>query len=145
MTATRINGNDWKRGIIGDKVIPKNMKSKWKICLENINGKSGYDWTILIGIGPNNPNNEENFYTKCWSFIADKSEIYNGKCLKYNNHSGRLKKGDIVGVIVDRQNQTLSFKVNGTDYGIAFNDIPKDDELYPTINIYPKDFSISIV
>ena len=56
------------------------------------NGKTGYDWTILIGIGPNNPNNEQNFYTKCWSFIADKSEIYNGKCIKYNNHSGRLKK-----------------------------------------------------
>ena len=67
-----------------------------------------FGWTILIGIGPDNPNNEENFYCKCWSFIVDYSHIsYKGSKYEYNNHSGRLKKGDIIEVIVDREKETL--------------------------------------
>ena len=37
----------------------------------------------------------------------------------YNNHSGRLKKEDVVEVIVDRNLGNLSFAVSGSDYGIA--------------------------
>ena len=45
----------------------------------------------------------------------------------YIGHSGRLKEGDIIEVIVDRISESLSFLVNDIDYGIAFTEIPKDE------------------
>ena len=59
----------------------------------------------MIGIGPNNPNNEEEFYKKCWNFVSSNSKlvILSKNSSEYNNHSGRLKKGDIVEVIVFRK------------------------------------------
>ena len=51
----------------------------------------------------------------------------------YNGHSGRLKEGDIIEVIIDRISGSLSFLVNDIDYGIAFTEIPKVEILYPVI------------
>ena len=145
LVATKNNGgNNWNCTIFGDKEIPKNKISKWKIKIKTDTRQST---DILIGIGPNNPNNENNFYIKCWSFISTKSILLlrSGNQTKYNNHSGRLKKGDIVEVIVDRQLGNLSFAVNGSNYGIACSDIPKEDELYPTVSIYDQNIIVEIV
>ena len=132
--------------IIGDKEIPKNKISIWKIKINNFEIKRNI-WNILIGIGPNNIKNEINFCIQCWSFICGESKL----CLKseketeYNNHSGKLKKGDIISVIVDRKSGNLSFQVNDIDYGIAFSKIPKDDILYPIISIYDENQTVEIV
>ena len=112
LIATKNNGgNKWNCTIFGDREIPKNKISKWKIKIKTDTKQS---WDILIGIGPNNPNNESNFYKKCWSFISSCSKLLlkSESSTDYNNHSGRLKKGDIVEVIVDRQLGNLSFAIN---------------------------------
>ena len=137
-------GNSFNCTIFGDREIPKNRISKWKIKIKTDTRQS---WDILIGIGPNNPNNETEFYTKCWSFISSSSKLAlkSGSSTNYNNHSGRLKKGDIVEVIVDRQLGNLSFAINGSDYGISCSEIPKEDELYPTIILYDQNLIVEIV
>ena len=56
-----------------------------------------------------------------------------------------MKKGDIIEVIVDRKNGNLSFSVNGNDYGLTFSNIPKEEVLYPTINIYEEGHKVEIV
>lgn len=91
---------------MGDKEIPKNKKSNWKIKL-NSDTQKRFD--ILIGIGPDNPNNESEFIKKCRSFVSSNSEliILSSNSKNYNNHSGRLKEGDIVEVIVDRNLENL--------------------------------------
>ena len=130
-------GNDWNCTIIGDEEIPKNKISKWKIRINNFVLKFN-SWNILIGIGPDNPNNEMNFHYKCWSFICGSSmlSIKSGSPTKYNNkNTETLKKGDIIEVIVDRKNGNLSFSINGSNYGIAYSEIPKDDILYPIVMI----------
>ena len=145
LIATKENGNDFNCTIIGEKPIPKNIKSSWKIRLNKF-GNTSYDWTIIIGIGPNNENNEKNFYNKCWSFVCDTScLIKKGENIKYFNYSGKLKNGDIVGVFVDRQEGTLSFSVNNKNYGIAFSEIPKEEELYPIVIIFPQGNIVEIV
>ena len=125
-------GDEYNCTIIGNKELPKNGISKFKIKINKIYNKN---WSILIGIGPNNPNNEFNFYNKCWSFNCQNSclSIKSGNNTKYNQHSGCLKNGDIIEVIVDRKIGNLSFKVNDLDYGIAISNLPKDDILYPVI------------
>ena len=67
------------------------------------------------------------------------------KLLNYNNHNIILKQGDIVEVIVDRKLGNLSFSVNNINYGIACTNIPKDEELYPTIVLYQEGLRFEIV
>ena len=125
-------GNGWNCIIFGDKTIPKKKISSWKIKL---NSNTAQDWDILIGIGPDKLNDKQFNYSQCWSFISSDSKIClkSGNKIIYNNHKGRLKKGDIVKVIVDRNLGNLSFEVNDINYGIACSEIPKDEILYPTI------------
>ena len=136
----------WNCTIIGDTEIPKNKLSKWKIKISNFE-ITGNIWNILIGIGPYNFNNYEPFYDHCWSFICGQSKlsIKGPFTTDYNNHSGKLKKGDIIEVIVDRKNGNLSFSVNDINYGIANCSIPKEDTLYPVVLINDQNQSIEIV
>ncbi len=148
LIATKTSGGDiWNCTIIGDKEIPKNKISKWKIRINNFEIKSN-TWNILIGIGPDNPNNEENFYYKCWSFICGCSmlSIKSGSETKYNNNkSKKLKKGDIIEVIVDRKAGTLSFSINDSNYGIAYSQIPKDGILYPIVMIHDENQIVELL
>ena len=137
LTATKNNGNgNWNCTIIGDREIPKNIKSEWKIKITNFK-IIGNAWNVLIGIGPNNPNNQMNFYTSCWTFICGQNYMcLKGKSVQINNHENKsLKMGDIIKVIVDRKLGNLSFEINGENYGIACSNIPKDDILYPIVMI----------
>lgn len=139
-------GDDWNCTIIGDKQIPKNKITKWKIKLNNFRIKSN-TCNILIGIGPENSNNKSCFYDECWTFDCGESKkiIQNKVRIKYNNNSGKLKEGDIVEVIVDRISGNLSFSVNDSDYGIACSNIPKDDTLYPIILINDENQIVEII
>ena len=56
-----------------------------------------------------------------------------------------MKKEDVVEVIVDRNLGNLSFAVNGTNYGIACSNIPKNDILYPTIILYDQNLQVELV
>ena len=147
LKASKTSNNGFNCVIIGDKEIPKDRISKWKIKInKNKNPSFGID--ILIGIGPsiikgNNPQNE------CWCILrGTESKVglrMKGKDLKYNNHNEQLKEGDIIEVIVDRKLGNLSFSLNGTNFGIACSTIPKDDILYPTIVLYEQGQNVEIV
>ena len=145
--ATKINGgNDWNCSIIGDTEIPKNKITKWKIRLNEFKMTSGNSWDVLIGIGPDNPNNITYFHHYCWSFICGESNlsIKRGDSTIYNKY-GKLKKGDVVEVIVDRINGNLSFAVNKINFGIACSNIPFDMILYPVVCINDEFESVEII
>ena len=149
LIATKKGGGDnWNCTIIGNKEIPKNKISKWKIKITNFELKGFNGWNILIGIGPDNPNNETYFHKKCWSFICGKSQI-NIKSESgtiYNNKKPtKLNKGDIIEVIVDRKLGNLSFAINGENYGIACSEIPKEDTLYPIVMINDQNQIVEII
>lgn len=146
LIATKTNGGDcWNCTIIGDMEIPKDKISKWKIKLNNFEIKYN-TWNILIGIGPNNLYNKSNFHHYCWSFICGESKlsIKSGQVSEYNKHSGSLKKGDIIETTVNRKLGTLSFAVNGKDYGIAYSKIPMEDTLYPFVMICDQNQTVEL-
>ena len=148
LIATKNNGGDnWNCTIICDKEIPKNKISEWKIKITNFQIKNN-TCNILIGIGPDNPNNKMNFYEYCWTFICGENGLIlkSGSTTKYNNHEKKsLKAGDIIKVIVDRKLGNLSFEINNENYGIACSNIPKDDILYPIVIIYNQGQIVEIV
>jgi len=146
LICTKNNGGDnWNCTIVGNKEIPKNEVSKWKIKINNFAIKSN-TWNVLIGIGPDNPNNKENFYNKCWSFICGNSQLSlkSGNHTKYKQYRS-LSKGDIIEVIVDRKLGSLYFAINGENYGIAFSEIPKDDILYPIVMLNDQNQMVEII
>ena len=132
----------WNGLIKGDKEIPKNKISRWKIKL-NSNIRKDYD-DLYIGIGTiNSKNNNDS-----WSIYSHCSDIYlnlKGNSLNYNSHKGTFKKDDVIEVIIDRITNKLSFAVNEVDFGIACSDIPKEEKLYPTILLYEKDLQVDLV
>ena len=81
--------NNLDCSIFGDKEIPKNRISKWKIKLNEIGSLN-----IIIGIGPQNPNNKINFFQDCYSFYCYDSHkiIKSTSQSDYNGHAGQLKK-----------------------------------------------------
>ena len=149
LIATKTDGgNNWNCSVIGDIEIPNFKISKWKIKINNISENCNNLWNILIGIGPDNINNDINFQRNCWSLICGRSPSklnLQSKEKSYNEHQKKLKNGDIIEVIVDRKLGNLSFAINGKNYGIACNSIPKEDKLYPVINLYDLNNSIEIL
>ena len=120
-------------------MIPANKTSRWKIKIytDKVNklNKPNDEPEIFIGIGPSNPYDEQNFYAHCWLFSTSNSMlIVNQKRYSpYKGHSGKLSKGDIVEIIVNRNLGQLSFAINGSNYGIAYSKLPKEENLYPIV------------
>ena len=144
--ATKSSGGDnWNCVIMGDKEIPKDKISKWKIKI-NENKRNQGNLDICIGIGPKSFNG--NLYDECWSICSNGSKVglYNkNSSLNYNNLNDNIKKGDIIEVIVDRKSGNLSFAINNINHGIACSNIPKEDILYPTVVFYEQGLSVEIV
>ena len=144
--ATKSSGGDsWNCIIVGDKEIPRDRISKWKIKI-NEDKKYQGNTDICIGIGPKSFNG--NLYDECWSICSkgSKAGLYNkNSSSDYNNLKDNIKKGDIIEVIVDRKSGNLSFAINNINHGIACSNIPKDDILYPVVLFYEQGLSVEIV
>ena len=145
LIATKIGENKWDCVVLGDKEIPKNRISKWKIKInKNKTHKGNID--IAIGIGPKLF--KDSLYNECWSIVSVISEIklyLKEKELYYNNLRATMKEGDIFEVIVDRKLGNLSFSVNDVNYGIACSEIPKDEILFPTVVLYERGIEVELV
>ena len=143
LIATKNSGNNaWNCIVYGDKEIPKNKVSKWRIKLNT--DISGFYSDLYIGIGPIDA--KGCLYNCCWSFKCSHSSlVFKDKSLDYNNLKGKLKKGDVIEVIVDRKLNNLSFSINGVNQGVACSQIPKEDILYPTVVIYEQNHSIELI
>ena len=147
LTATKNGRNGWNCVILGEREIPKDRISKWKIkIVKNKTIVNNQD--IYIGIGPNKF--QDSLYNECWNIYSrggdSKIQLYlKNKSSGYNNQNINLKKDDIIEVIVDRKLGNLSFAVNGFNCGIACSTIPKEDILFPTIVLYEQGISVEIV
>ena len=144
--ATKINGgNGYNCNILGNKILPKNKVSKWRIKLNT--KKSNMTWDILIGVGPSDlDQNNENLYSRTWTLICEfpAMSIQSGSPTYAFKNKSKVKEGDIVEVIVDLIKGELSFTVNDIFYGIGCK-IPLDINLSPFVLIYVEGESIELI
>ena len=139
-TVSKITGGSkWNCTAIGDKNLVKGKINKWKIQLTKINS------SIVVGIVPKDINivAEENwkkgYVTNCLNFDRHNLGVYQ-PFLNYE-----AKEGYIVEIIVNLENGELSFSVNGKDLGIFCNNIIKDIEYVPFIDIYNERNEITLL
>ena len=88
--ATRNEERGFDCTIIGNREIPKNKISKWKLKIN-----SDFNNAFIIGIGPENINKEKDFFQKCWSFDCSNCELIlkSQSYSDYNdNNKFKLKK-----------------------------------------------------
>ena len=55
-----------------------------------------------------------------WVYSTLDGKIYNGKS-KGKNYGFRLRKGDLITLLLDLVQQTLIYKINGRSLGVAFH------------------------
>ena len=147
LIATKNRGGDnFNCLVIGDKEIPKDRISRWKIRINKNKNKSKNLDDYYIGIGPKSFKG----YNDCWCLKStnDNAKVklkLKGKDSDYSNFKEDIKEGDIIEVILDRKLGNLSFAINDNNYGIACSTIPKNEELYPTILLYEQGLSVEIL
>ena len=146
LVATKNGAEGWNCIIYGDKEVPKDEISKWKIKINN-EKKFVRNMDILIGIGPKGL--KGNLFDECWSICSHVNSIIKlqlkKKLSNYGEHNEIIKAGDIIDVIFDRKLGNLSYAVNNINYGIACSAIPNEDILYPTVILYEQGLSVEIV
>ena len=71
LIATKFGESGWNCAIVGDKEIPKERISRWKIKI-NKNVSTNYN-DFYIGIGPKSF--KGSLYNECWSILSAHSKL----------------------------------------------------------------------
>jgi len=112
----------WDCNVLGNIIVNSGIHL-WKVKII----KSKFS-NIMIGVVPSDANvSHKDIYTKCGYFIkAHNSKLFSGPPYNYNNNpfcnAGRLLDETIITIKLDFNERTISFIINGTDYGVAYND-----------------------
>jgi len=105
---------------------------------------------IIIGIAPFDVNkNQANLYGSCgWYLYCNKSTLYSGPPMNFSNKAysdTALTQGSTITVKLDIDKKTISYVINGTDYGIAYQDILTDKKLSLCVVLYAPNDCVELV
>ena len=97
---------------------------------------------VMIGVAPARINKGGFNFTSCGYYMnCNDSHLFSGPPTSYNNKAygdGQLPAGAVVSVLFGadaRGRRTLSFAVDGRDLGVAYDDLPRDEDLYPAVEV----------
>jgi hypothetical protein len=98
---------------------------------------------VMIGVAPARINKEgSNYSSRGYYMNCYDSTLVSGPPTSYDRKAygnGRLRAGAVVSVLFGadaRGRRTLSFAMDGRDLGVAYDDLPRDEDLYPAVDIY---------
>ena len=98
---------------------------------------------VMIGVAPARIDKEGGNYGSCgFYFDCCDSTLWSGPPTSYEGKAygrGQLRAGAVVGVLFGADasgRRTLSFAVDGRDLGVAYADLPRDEDLYPAVEVY---------
>ena len=138
----KVSGGDkWNCSCFGDKSLIKGKINKWKIQLIKIAGGNGFVFGIIPkGININEINNQTKGYITC-SINFAKHNL--GEYKDFANL--QAKEGNIIEINADLDRGELSFSINGKNLGVFCNDIIKDVEYVPFVDIYKEESEIMLL
>ncbi|EGD75412.1 hypothetical protein PTSG_06488 [Salpingoeca rosetta] len=104
---------------------------------------------ILLGLAPSSFNRDgTSMFNQSGWFVHTNSTLYSGpptsfRGKTYDASTGRLSNGAVVDMVVDRNARTISFIVNGTNAGVAYQNVfQPTDELFPCAILYQHNDSV---
>lgn len=98
----------------------QNNICKWTIVVESL----GY--YVDVGFVKNIWDDGLYLFQAGWSFSV---------CGNGNNYRVRIKNGDVISFHLNLNNCECSLLINEHDYGISWNNLPKNVNLYPAVEI----------
>ena len=130
-TIKKINGNGgWNCTAVGNKSLIKGAINKWKIQLRKRTDG------ILFGIVPKDINIEaNNNWKKGYITNSDNFDRHNSRVHQKLN-SCTAGEGNVIEIIADLEKYEISFSLNGKDLGIFCDDIIKDIDYIPFVEIH---------
>ena len=139
-TIKKVSGStQWNCSAVGNISLINGKINKWKIQIEEMNND------IVFGIVPKNIDlnaidNWKNGYVTCSSNF-DKHNL--GICSKFAER--KAQKGSIIEIIVDLEMGKLSFSLNGENVGVFCDNIIKDIEYVPFLDIYSEGTKVRLL
>ena len=134
---TKVNGDGWT-SVIGSAPIPFDSVTSWSV---NINRNKYPNSNVLIGVAPSDVDVTSEFPCELgWYFNALDSTLCSGPPHNYSfvpyyerNQKHRI---DQVGITMDTIKGNLSFNVGYVNHGVAYEGIPLDKPLVPSVVLY---------
>lgn len=134
--------------VTGSVSVPPNRVTSWGIKVSTSREDDGNG--IFIGVAPSgiDQSKSDNVFKCGWYFDCFSSKLCSGPPHEYwYRDYGRsyVRTEDVVGVVVDTEKGVLSFALNGTDLGTAYEGIPLDKPLVPCVLLKNCNDSVELV
>ena len=141
-TVKKVSGGDkWNCSCFGDKSLIKGKINKWKIQLIKIAEGNLFVFGIIPkGININEIDNWKKGYITC-SINFAKHNL--GEYKDFANL--QAKEGNIIEINADLDRGELSFSINGKNLGVFCNNIIKDVEYVPFVDIYKEESELMLL
>ena len=126
--------------IVGNTSLPLRRVVSWSVKVSNSREDNGFG--ICIGVAPFDVDQNQDdprhsgWYFDCFTSTLTSGHPHNVEEKLYGPRKWEgeyVHTGDSVGLVMDTAKGTLSFVLNGVNYGAAFEGIPLDKPLVPCV------------
>ena len=134
--------------IIGDVPLQAGKSASWKIKLLNItNPKCAFVGVIPADVDQNTDEcfRRRGWHIRCSDLTLSSGPPHDYRDKRYLERTRKVARFDSIGVEMDMGKGTLSFFVNGENLGVAYERIPLDEPLVPSVMVGMVNDSAEIV
>ena len=151
--ATKLSEDGAMCMVLGTAGLPFCEVSSWNVRV--LRSRGGDASGVYVGVAPSDADVdsalsplERGWFLNCY-YSTLRSGPPHG--YKWKDYGHRKEKGkyvrtdDAVGVVMDMENDTLSFVLGGVNLGVAYDGIPLDKPLVPAVVLENKDDTVELV
>lgn len=140
--ATHIGAKSWCSTIASNGFEANSGVYEWTIKIDHCS--KGH---LFVGICTNEITCEKDGYIgvdkQSWGLIGTRS-LWHARGKVRSDYGTGFNSGSMITTIYDSDNHTVSFRCDGHDWGVAFENIPKV-KIFPAFSLHEKDDQISIL
>jgi len=98
----------------------------------------------MVGFAPIYMNvTQSSVYTSCGHYYYCRANLYGQNGISGTSYGRQYGTGDVITGVYDTKAKTISFSVNGTNFGVAYSNITGD--LYPAFIFYTVGDQITLI
>ncbi|CAM9219760.1 unnamed protein product [Ectocarpus fasciculatus] len=136
---TQQKNKDWSTATVAKGFPPGSGVHRWSVHMEKCSKGN-----VFIGVVTSDASIDSYIGSDRhgWGFIGTPS-LWHDHGKVTSDYGVKIAAGSVVHVTLDTDKKTLSYVISGTDWGVAFENLP-DKILYPAVSLYQLGDSVSI-